>query len=369
MRIRTVTRTSLTRRTVLLSGTSVIGALATSHVTHPRNIEGTLAEAGRAVGVEVGSAIGSNPARSLAAVIAHECDLITPENALKPATIFPRGQFEWSEIERTYAFAHANGLKVHGHTFFWYKDPPSWGGDGAEGRSLGEVAKRYGDYVEGIMRHFPETVSWDVFNEITGTGRLLRDTFPISEFGVDFVEILMRKARGASSTAKLVINENDLECGGQDCGAKRENVLRIVEELRRRGAPLDAIGMQSHLSSYNKPSPSETLDFIRALEGMGLEVYLSEMDVNDAEFDREIRRRDEEVAEMYREFLDTVLQSKAVKRLIFWGISDSANWIANGDARRRSDSASQRPALFDRNLQKKPAYYQVIEALRAAAKR
>ena len=54
-----------------------------------------------------------------------------------------------------------------------------------------------------------------------------------------------------------------------------------------------------------------------------------------------------------------------------WGsfAADSANWIADGGAERRSDGKRQRPALFDRELGRKPAYYAVREALAAAPAR
>ena len=100
-----------------------------------------------------------------------------------------------------------------------------------------------------------------------------------------------------------------------------------------------------------------------------LDVYLSEMDVNDAELADDILQRDEEVADMYRGFLETVLKSRAVKRVVFWGMTDAANWLADGAAGRRADGSGHRPALFDRFLVKKPAYYAVMAALRSAPKR
>lgn len=361
---------TLTRRTFALCGASVAGVVASPRIAAAGADHQTLAAAGRAVGIVIGSAMRASAPRSLAAIIARECDLVTPETALKPQTIAPaRGKYRWSDADSIHRFAQRTGLQFHGHTLYWYKRPLDWIAEGGEGRSLDDIAALYGEFVGAVTGRYPDAVSWDVCNEIAGTSALLRDAFPVSRFGMDFVERLLHAARRSAPGARLVINENDLECGGHDCAAKRENVLAIVGDLRKRGAPLDALGIQSHLSSHRTPSGPETLRFIRELGQMGLDVYLSEMDVNDAELDADYRHRDEQVAAMYRDFLDTVLQSKRVKRVVFWGLADSVNWIADGDARRRRDGAPQRPALFDRSLGRKPAYYQVMEALKGAAAR
>jgi endo-1,4-beta-xylanase len=356
----------LTRRTFAICGASAVGALSGQPTARADGDPQTLIAAGRAAGIDIGTAMRADAAPRLATLIARECNLVTPENALKPATLSPvRGQYRWSEADRIYGFAGSHGLKFHGHTLYWYKRPLPW----AKGGSLDEVAARYGELVAAVTGRYAGAVSWDVCNEIAGTSTLLRDSFPISRFGLDFVERLLHEAHRHAPKARLAINENDLECGDGDCAAKRDNVLKIVSDLKARGAPLHALGIQSHLGSHRAPSPAATLAFIRAIAAQGVAVYISELDVNDSDLAADKRRRDEEVAAIYRDYLDTVLQSKAVKRIVFWGLTDSANWIADGGARRRRDGDHQRPALFDRTLGRKLAYFQVLEALKGAAAR
>lgn len=360
----------LTRRAFAFCGVTAVGALSSQPTATADGDPQTLAEAGRAVGIDIGTAMRADASPELAALIARECNLVTPEYALKPETLSPaRGEYRWSAPDRIYDFAEAHGMKFHGHTLYWYKRPLGWAEDGKGGRSLDAVAKRYGEFVAAVTERYAGAVSWDVCNEIAGTSTLLRDSFPMSRYGLDFVERLLHTAHGHAPAAKLAINENDLECDDGDCAAKRDNVLKIIGELKRRGAPLHALGIQSHLSSHRAPAPESTLRFIRDIAGLGLMVYLSELDLNDSGLAADIHRRDEEVAAMYRDYLDTVLESKAVKRIVFWGLSDGVNWIAEGGARQRRDGKPQRPALFDRTLGRKPAYFQVLEALKGAAVR
>lgn len=358
---------SLTRRDFTVGGTAVACLIGVPFRSGAGPQSLTLAEAGRARGIEVGSAIRSNPRPEVAAIIARECALITPENALKPATVAPvAGSFVWDAAQRTYDFAHAQGLRVHGHALFWYKHPLDWA---RSATTLASAVDLYGDYFATVMQRFPQTVSWDVFNEIVGTNALFRPTFPIAEFGVDFVERMLRRARDTSPQARLVINENGLECGDADCRAKRAQTLRLLRALRDRDAPLDAIALQGHLSSRDTPSESETVAFIAEAEALGLDVYISEMDVDDVDLDRNVRRRDLQVAEIYHAFLTAVLKSQAVKRVVFWGMTDAENWIANDATKGQRDGFRARPALFDRSFDRKPAYYAVRDALNAAPAR
>lgn len=326
-----------------------------------------LKEVGRSKGIRIGSAIRARPARDVAAIVARECDLLTPENALKPAHLSPaRGKYRWSDADRTYKFAKSKGLAFHGHTLFWYKRPPPWAEETLGGRSFADATEVYGDFLRDVVERYPRAVSWDVLNEITGTNGLLRDVFPLSTFGVDLVAELLRRARSAAPDAALVINENDLECGASDCAAKRRNVLTLLRQLKERDAPLDVLGVQGHLNSSKPPDTDAVQAFFGEVEALGLDIYLSELDVRDREFDGDDLARDDQVAGLYWTFLTAALQSRAVKRVVFWGITDAENWLATG----KGDGHTRaRPALFDRSFDRKQAYYAVKEALSSAPER
>ncbi|MCB2117557.1 MAG: endo-1,4-beta-xylanase [Rhodobacteraceae bacterium] len=356
------------RREVALGGLAALGAAAMIGPAAAGTPPETLAEAGRRAGIEVGSAIRGADAGALADMIATECTLVTPENALKPPRLAPaEGRFTFDEASAIFDFAAQRGLSVHGHTLYWHKQPLGWAVAASRGKGLAETVALYGTVLERILKRFPAAGSWDVFNEIAGYGGQLRPDPEIDRFGLDFVERLLWRARETAPEVALAINENDLECGA--CGTKREHVLAILAALKARGAPLDALGVQGHLVSRDRPDAAAMRDFLRRVEDLGLVIYLSELDVNDARLSADYRLRDTEVAQIYADYLGPALEVRAVRRVVFWGIADSANWIADGGAERRSDGKRQRPALFDRELGRKPAYYAVREALAAAPAR
>lgn len=318
---------------------------------------------GEEKGIDIGSAAEHFNPPAVIDIITRHCNVVTPENSLKPAKVAPSKTWRTYDTARgLYDYALDNGKKFHGHTLFWHRQPIRW----AESDDFQEVKKLYGGFIRETINAFPKTASWDVFNEVLEEKSRFRNEFLIRKFGADFIEFCLKEAKSAAPDAKLVINDYHLSCAGDWCDRKRGNALSLVRELQKRGAPIDAVGIQAHLHSRYKASPQRTLSFARRMEKMGIDVYLSEMDVNDITFAKDPARRDKQVARYYYQFLSTVLSSKAVKRVTFWGISDAANWIVKGYAGDTIKGATPRPALFDQDNEPKPALEAVARALREA---
>ena len=95
------------------------------------------------------------------------------------------------------------------------------------------------------------------------------------------------------------------------------------------------------------------------------------LDVIDEASPSDVVTRDAEVATMYKRYLDVVLDNRATVALVTWGLTDRDSWITRGDdpSFRRADGLPARPLPFDDHYARKPAYYAVAEALKAAPAR
>ena len=319
-------------------------------------------------GLDIGSAVGETPSTRLLTILDEHCTLITPEWQLKPKYLrFRAGDaYNFRPADEIAALAGVNGQALHGHSLYWHRQPIPWASAG----DLDTVKRLYGAYIRDVLARYPQIVSWDVFNEILDERSGLETNAPLDRFGLDFVEFCFRTAHEAAPHAKLVLNDHSLECAGSWCGLKQRNAVGVIRELLKRGTPIHAIGLQSHLSSSWIPWGRRTANFIRIMGDLGLEVYISELDVNDSQLALDEGRRDRQVAGYYRDFLGPVLDQKALKRVVFWGISDSAHWMlrTSGGGERRK-VGRPRPALFDENDDPKPAFEAVRLALEQAPSR
>ncbi len=103
---------------------------------------------------------------------------------------------------------------------------------------------------------------------------------------------------------------------------------------------------------------------------MGLEVYITELDVNDdaVSGDHDVPdalvARDRIVADTYLNYLTAALESKAVKAVLTWGLTDRYTWLNEIESHKeKRPDRSQRPLPFDPNYKPAPAFFALRDAL------
>lgn len=351
------------RRAALLTFAAAL-APRPSAAAHQPEASGipSLREAAAAKGIAIGTAFSGNGDLRYRALVARQVGLLTPEWCLKPGFLKPSrdAPYRFGPADEIDAFARRTGLAVHGHTLFWHGDPLTWTTGDADTRQA------YRSLMQATMSRYRQIVSWDVANEVVADpGEGWR-----AQRGVDdpqsFVASLFTEAASLAPGRLLCLNDYNLECGRDWCTDKRRRMLAVVDELLAAQVPLKVVGLQSHLSSRHGLALDATRAFVRALAERGLEVHLSELDVNDVVLPDAISERDTGVAALYRDYLGAMLAEPAVKRVTFWGISDFDHWLVRTNAEDARPGGRSRPALFDRLLRPKPAFWAVLDGLRKA---
>ena len=219
---------------------------------------------------------------------------------------------------------------------------------------------------------------WDVVNEPIETGHrmdgLRRNVF-LEAFGPDYIRRALVEARALAPRARLMLNEYSLEYDSREERDRRYLFLKLVEGLRRSGAPLDGIGLQGHLDlRKGTVATSSIAAFLRELAGMGLAIVVTELDVKEAEYTAPADRRDRMAADEVRRYLDTVLAEPAVTGVVTWGLSDRHSWleVLEEDYRRfpgawteRGWAGLNRGLPYDASMRRKPMYAAIEAALQA----
>jgi endo-1,4-beta-xylanase len=311
-------------------------------------------------------------------LVRQQTGLIVAENDMKWQVMNRggRGDDDYGPADTVAAFALENDLALRGHNLLWYQRTPSWFFDLT---SRPEIESAIVERVRRLAGHYRGMVhSWDVVNEPIepkdGRPDGLRTGVFLEMFGPDYLDLAYRTAREADPAARLVVNEYDVELDTPEQEARRTALLNLLEGMRRSGTPVDAVGVQAHLSCAGGPpfSAARLRRFLADVAAIGLTIQITELDVTDENAPADEARRDRLVADTYSRFLDTALDEPAVKMVVTWGLSDRHSWIVRKETHEskwRSDGMPSRPLPFDSDLKPKPAFEAIAQAFAHAPQR
>jgi endo-1,4-beta-xylanase len=233
-------------------------------------------------------------------------------------------------------------------------------------------ASRYlTEHITTVMRHYSGRIdSWDVVNEPTVFWSKRSDgLYPgiwLDLLGPTYIDIAFHAAAAADPRALRVLNVYDVEQGTPEHETTRRTTIGLLKQLLARGAPVQAVGMESHLDASLPPGGIGLITFIKQVRDMGLQMLITELDINDTHVEGDFQTRDEVVASAYYEYLMRVVPTSGTKRVIFWTPSDKWDWLnsTNVPHGERADKTPHRPGLFDDTMERKPAFGAVQSALR-----
>ena len=224
-------------------------------------------------------------------------------------------------------------------------------------------------FIRNMVTHYSGKVrAWDVVNESindgTGTvrtgGTMNSDNFYWGQYlGRDFALKAFNYAKAADPTALLFINDYNLEYDAR----KLDSLIAYVNELKGKGAKIDGIGTQMHISINTSKTAIDNM-FVK-LAATGLKVRVSELDVrvnpNNLTGFTPTSQNLADQAAMYKYVAESFMRNvPAAQRYDFtiWGVSDSDSWIVT--ALHKEDF----PLLFDAGYNKKSAYTSLLQSLK-----
>ena len=350
----------------------------------------SLASLAKAKGLQFGSAVGAGPVGSLTGsfedaryrqVLADECGVLVPENELKWYVLRPDAKtFAFERADRIAAFAQAHDIALRGHTLLWHHPKwfPAWlnAHDFGKGPAAAVNAEALlVNHITTVMARYPQIHSWDVVNEtVDPKDGALRHTVLSDAMGVErTLDVAFHAARAAGPKTQLVYNDYmGWEAGNE---AHRAGVLKLLEGFRKRGTPVDALGVQSHLGtedpsapgSLGRPQEKAWRAFIDEVTGMGFDLLITEFDVNDRDLTADITVRDTAGAAVAKAYLDLMLDYRQTKAVLAWGMVDKYSWLRNFTP--REDGLAKRATLYDDAYRPKPLREAVAAAFRAAPSR
>jgi endo-1,4-beta-xylanase len=379
---------SWSRRDMLRNGALALGGMALASgcaSTSP----GTPAASGLAaawrrhfrIGVAMSNQMLDRQSGADLDIIAREFNSVTAENAMKWGEIQPDGvNWRWARADQLVDFAAKHDMHVLGHTLVWHSQVPRSLFTGADGAPLARAGLlgRMEEHINAMVGRYKGRVhTWDVVNEALDEGNGWRRSQWHRIIGDDYMERAFRMTRKADPAAKLLYNDYNMHNPG-----KREFLVKVLRDYLDRGVPIDGIGLQGHLG-LTYPNMEEWERSIATYAGMGLEVHVTELDVDvlpgpntgaeisnrsaySAELDPYKAGLPDEVqqklADRYEQIFRILLRYRdRVERVTFWGLHDGMSW-KNGFP---MPGRTNYPLLFDREMKPKPAYDRLMQLARA----
>jgi endo-1,4-beta-xylanase len=353
-------RTGVDRRRILIGGVAAMASPAISPCALPALTRSLGALAQRS-GLLYGAAIEPEAIDSdgaFAGLVRQQCAVLVPENVMKWNALRPRPDVSsFGRADRFMAIAQQQRAAVHGHCLVWHEAMPAWL---EPALASGDALNLLTNHVQAIVRRYAGRIrSWDVVNEAVERNDHRPDGLRASPWlralGPGYLAIAFHCAHAADPAARLALSDYGLEYDDESWMVeKRATMLRLLERLRAEGAPIHALAIQGHLDGARAPAFGDGLRrFLADVAALGLEIYITELDVNDQTVPGSFSERDVVVARSYRAFLEVICEEPAVRMVTTWGISD--RYTSKRTMFPRADGVEVRPLPFDSALAAKPA--------------
>lgn len=318
----------------------------------------TLREAADKSGLLVGTALNSRYLSEPAYVdtAAREYNMVEPENEMKwTATEPAEGVFDFTGGDQIVAFAQAHNMKVRGHNLLWHSHNPAWLANGHY--SSEQLAHLMQEHIEKVAGHYRDKIlAWDVVNEAFDEHGQLRHSIWYDQPGIgmaskstEYIAQAFRWAHAADPDALLFYNDAEAEA----VNAHSDAVYAMVKDFKKRGIPIDGVGLQMHIMNLN-PNVDSIRKNIERFVKLGVQIHITEMDVAvPVDADGKVANPSdlEKQAEIYREIAEACAENKGCTALQTWGFTDKYSWIGWFTKHTKGDALP-----FDKQYQPKPAY-------------
>ena len=280
---------------------------------------------------------------------------------------YERGKYNFELFDKIVNYAVEKEWTVYGSHLVWGVDRasmPAWLAKSHFTRQEYEDILK--EHVQTIAKRYAGRVKiWSIANEAIQRSYGPGGDFWNDVIGPDYIQMSFRWAREVDPHAILIFNgdRNDSPRSA-DARSYIEKTYAVVKNLKARGVPIDAVGMQMHFFSPWDvpvlPKKDEVIKTMRRFGELGVKIYVTEFSVNLHPLPGNQEEKYKLQADIYRDMLSACLESGVCVAFEYWGLADQWSWEISSLNISNSD-----PSMFDRNYQPKPAYFAIRDVLTA----
>lgn len=265
--------------------------------------------------------------------------------------------FNFKQMDQVINFAESNHMAVQAHHFVWGEEKwlPPWLKNGNYSKSqLLELIHQHILTVGG--RYKGRIKEWTVVNEAFSRSRHiygLHDWWADHIGDQSYIDKSFIWARQADPKAKLILND----FGNETASGISDDMYNYIKSAKARGVPIDGVGMQMHIDGTHPPAKDAVIANMKRFASLGVDVYVTEFDVNMNDVKLSGRQKDKKEGQIYYDMMRACIESKACHSFAILGITDKETWYNHIGLK------DPRPLPFDKKYRPKPAFYSLRSAL------
>ncbi|MEO7688683.1 MAG: endo-1,4-beta-xylanase [Sphingomonas sp.] len=338
-------------------------------------VSGTLRERADRKGLLCGTAVAADQLANdpkLRATLLADANVLVSENELKWGRIQPTPDtpLDFTQAEKIYDFAIKNHMAMRGHNLVWWESKPPWAAERVAAMSAKQTGDFLTKYITDVVSHWRgRLVQWDVVNEPIGANDVILDKMFGPKLGEQYMDLAFEATAAADPSALRVLNQDLIAQDWSYETRQRDSTLRLLERMMKRGAKVQCLGFEAHLTTSFGLSETNWRRFLDEVTGMGLKLMVTELDVNDKGTLGRIPARDAQTAALAKGMLDIMFSYPECLGVVTWGPTDRYSWLRKMADRQRKDGSALRPTPRDDNYQPKPLWQAIAGALDQAAPR
>lgn len=241
-------------------------------------------------------------------------------------TITPESSMKWPYIVKNNGVVPAmianwaidNNMYLRGHNLIWDSKSglPSEITVHLDTLTEEEIQAKIIAHIVEMVKLFGDSVDqWDLLNE-PGFNNLLR-----TKYGYEFAAEWFKAAKQAldGKDVKLYVNEMEITGNVKSETKNVERLIEIVEGLKKYGAHIDGIGIESHC--VNPVYPQDFYNQLNQISQHTDEIAITEYDLQYK--DRDI------AAKFLRDVMIASFSHPKCTGFIMWGFTDKYHWFNN----------------------------------------
>ena len=254
-----------------------------------------------------------------------------------------------NQVNQLIDFAILNNQIILGQHLFYYYEYPDWLKNGSFTQE--QLEKIMQDRANSIMKKFPQIITWVVANEFHPISLNYHEDFLQSKLGTkEALFVMFQAAQNANPNAMLLFSDSHNETMSE---TNFQRTLEFVSFLKESGIRNVGVGMHLHRNA-NSSLDQEAMK--EAIKKLGVPVFITEADFDLTNISPNNQDRLFIQAEEFGKSLSACLSAENCRGFFIWNPGDSSSFLEQG-------SIDADPTPFDDNLNPKPAYYALLQAL------